>query len=65
MLVEAFPCDFRSCIGGQQLFENGDRHGCSVLGLSFLEGNSRYMAEYTKSVNLTTRRLAKKNECTP
>jgi len=54
-LVEVVPVDFLSCIGGQQVFETGDRPGCNVLGQSFLEGNPRCMGECTKNVNLTPR----------
>ncbi len=60
-LLEAIPVSFQSCIGGQQLFENRGRHGCSVLGPTFLEGNPQYMAKCTKIVSLAAHWLAQKN----
>ena len=53
-LVEVVPVDFRSCIGGQQVFENGDKNGCNVLGQSYLEGNPRCKAECTRNINIKT-----------
>ena len=58
--VEAVLVDFQSCIGDQQVFENGGKHGCSVRGPSFWAGNPRCMAECTKSLVLMTRLNPKK-----
>ena len=45
--VEVSWADFQSYIVGQPEFENADRLGYNVLGLSFSEENRQYMAEYT------------------
>ncbi len=56
-LAEVVSVDFPSRIGGQRVFETGDRHRCNILEQSFLEENPQRMAKCTTNKNLTISNL--------